>query len=596
MNPRRLLGAFGALWLAASANAAVMSPRADTVDTASLDLLTKGADAQVQSVIDIKASALRGEPRPLTRQVRRLVTPFVWSQSTYHHDESLIPHIEEMLAMLVQRQHDDGTFSGGNRHSPPDTGFLIEDFGIMETILSRDQHPASTRMAETIRLILTKAGPGMAKGGVHTPNHRWKICSALARIYKVTGEESYVDRIDEWLAEGIDQDADGIYSERSPIYYGAVSNPSLLAVAHILNRTDLISYVRKNLELNIQHSEPNSEPEVVHSRRQDQSQAKRDLQDFYVQYRELALLDNNGRFAAMANVIEKVGGLNLGDFLADVVERQELMQQLPAEEQPFVDFEKLYSGAGLVRARRGKLTTTVFGGTDWYSNGEETEFFNRIGSGLSTNPTLFRAWNGGLVLEGVRVVSDFFSMGHFRSNGISFADGVSKLGNELKIPYYLPIAPELRDQNGTYKMSRSVDGRFYSALDFGNRPTSTRDLKTDITISPTDTGYDLVFDVTGEADVGVTIEVTFRPGGTLEGAEELVDENGVTTYHLVEGQGKYSLGNDTITFGPGNGDGVIDTSAGEQYSWPGGNLVLTGHRVFITGTSPMKYTLKLGFA
>lgn len=595
MNPSRLV-AFAALWLA-GASAAALGPRADeaATDTVSLDQLTKAADAQVQSVIDTKASALMGSPRSLTRQVRRLVTPFVWPKSAYYHDDSLMAHIDEMLAALTNRQHDDGTFSVGNRHSPPDTGFLIEDFGVMHAILSQDQHPASARVADSIRGMLTKAGPGMAKGGMHTPNHRWKLCSALARISKVTGEESYIDRVDEWLAEGIDQDEDGIYSERSPIYYAAVVNPSLLVVAHVLNRTNLIPYVRKNLELSIQHAQPNGEIESVHSRRQDQNQNIRDLREFYPQYRELALLDNNGRFSAIARLIEsEFVGPEVADYLADLIERPELARQLPAEESPFVDFEKIYHGAGLVRARRGKLSASMFGGSDWYSNGEQTEFYNRMGSGLSTNPTMFRAWNGGLVVEGVRLVPDFFSMGHFRSNGIVLDNGVVKLGNELKVPYYLPIAPELRNPNGTYKLSRSVDGRFYSMLDFENRPTSTRDLKTDVSISATDSGYNLAFEVTGEPDVELTLEVTFREGGKLEGVKELVDGQGVKTYHLVEGQGKYTLGNDSVTFGPGNGNGVINSAAGEQYSWHGGSLVLAGHRVYITGTSPMKYTLNLG--
>lgn len=603
MNRRFFLGAAAALgtqaiaqsrWLAGSAITLGLTGAAAAAgsDTDSLAILTKAADDQVQKTIDGLPQAMTGSPRGLTRQVRRLVTPFVWSDSRYHHDEALLPHIRQALDTLAKVQHADGTFSVGNRHSPPDTGFLIEDFGLMVSLLEADEHAESAGLAEAIRAILTKAGPGLAQGGIHTPNHRWKICSALARIGHVTGEPSYRARIDEWLDEGMDIDEDAIYSERSPIYYSEVTNPSLLVVAHVLDRPELVEFVRKNLELSIEHAEPNGEIETIHSRRQDQDQRIINLRHFYTQFRELALLDTNGRFAAMARLIEEKFAPDLGDFLGDLIERPEIAAALPASAEPFVDFDKHYQTAGLVRVRRGKLSASAFGGSDWYVNGKESEFFNRVGSGLSTSPTILRAWNGKAVLEAVRLVPNFFSMGHFRSNGIGYDEGVITLSNALKIPYYLPMAPEHRSADGVYKLSRSIDGRFNSMLDFDNRPVSTRDLSTAVGISQTKSGFDLAFDVSGEENVELTWELTFREGGELSGVEALEDG----TYHLVEGHGTYTLGEDTVTFGPGNGKGLIEARPGEQYSWLNGSLTVKGHRVYITAMSPVTYTLNLAFA
>ena len=602
MDRRFFLGASAALgtralvhsrWLAGSAIGLGLAGAANAAeaDADSLAVLTKSADDQVQKTIDGLSAALTGSPRGLTRQVRRLVTPFVWSNSTFYHDETLLPHIRQGLDKLTSVQHQDGTFSVGNRHSPPDTGFLVEDFGLMISLLEADDHTESAAIAETIRAIMTKAGPGLANGGVHTPNHRWKICAALARISHVTGDESYLTRIDEWLVEGMDVDADGIYSERSAIYYSEVTNPSLLVVAHVLDRPELLDYVRKNLDLSIEHAEPNGEIETIQSRRQDQDQRIITTRYFYTQFRELALLDTNGRFAAMARLIEEKFAPDLGDFLGDLIERPELAATLPASENPFTDFERHYETAGLVRIRRGKLSASAFGGTDWYADGKETEFFNRFGSGLSTNPTILRAFNGSAVLEAVRLVPNFFSMGHFRSNGIGYEEGVIQLGNEIKIPYYLPMPADRRKADGVYTQSRSVDGRFYSMLDFENRPVSTRDLKTDVKITESDTGFDLAFDVSGEENVELTFELTFREGGDLSGVETLEDG----TFHLIEGQGTYTLGSDTITFGPGNGKGLIEARPGEQYSWTNGSLAVKGHRVYITAMSPLTYTLNLAF-
>jgi len=602
MDRRQFIGATAALgaraalrsrWLAGSAITLGLAGAASAQeeDADSLSVLTTAADAQAGKTLAELSAALSGSPRSLTRQVRRLVTPFVWSRSAHHHDESFLAPLDEMLATLGSRQHEDGTFSVGNRHSPPDTGFLIEDMGLMVSLLEADDHEASADMADRIRDMMAKAGPGLAAGGVHTPNHRWKLCAALARIGHVTGV-SYNERIDEWLAEGIDIDADGIYSERSGIYYSEVTNPSLLVVAHILDRPELLEHVRRNLELTIEHSEPNGEIETIQSRRQDQDQRVVNIRYFYPQFRELALLDGNGRFAAMARLIERQFAADIGDFLGDLIERPEIAATLPAEEEPFTDFERHYPGAGLVRIRRGKLSASAFGGTDWYADGQPTPFYNRFGSGLSTNPTMLRAFNGKAVLEAVRLVPNFFSMGHFRSNGIVFENGEIRLGNELNIPYYLPMPAERRSADAVYALSRSVDGRFYSMMDFENRPVSTRDLTTDVVISQTDTGFDLAFDVSGEADVELTFELTFREGGELSGVEALEDG----TFHLVEGEGTYTLGQDRITFGPGNGPGLVEARPGEQYAWHNGALVIPGSRVYITGKSPLTYTLSLGFA
>ena len=530
----------------------------------------------------------------MTRQVRRLVTPFVWEDSAWYHDEDLLPHIDQMLLTLEERQHEDGTFSVGNRHSPPDTGFLIEDMGLMVSILDADDHPQAPEISERIKAIMAKAGPGLAAGGVHTPNHRWKLCAALARIAHVTGNSDYLTRIDEWFAEGIDVDEDAIYSERSPVYFSEVTNPALLVVAHVLDRPELIDIVRANLETTIELTEPErGEVETIQSRRQDQDQRVVNLRHFYPQFRELALLDNNGRFADVTRLIERLMPDDLGDFLGDLIERPEIAAQLPAIEPAFSDFKRHYADAGLVRIRSSKISASAYGGTDWYANGEPTPFYNRFGSGLATNPTMLRVWNGRAVLEGVRLVPNFFSMGHFRSNGIRYENGEIHLGNELNIPYYLPVSAERRDAEGIYALSRSVDGRFYSMMDFENRPVSTRNLVTNVVIRETDQpGFDLDFDVSGERDVELTLELTFREGGELTGVEELEDG----TFHLINGQGSYTLGNDRITFAPGNGSGPIDARPGEQYSWTNGSLILSGHRVYITGTTPWTYTLSLGFA
>lgn len=572
-------------------------------DEATLTLLTTAADAQAAAILSPDAAP--GAPfgasaRGTLRQMRRLVTPFIWPQSRYFHDAALKAPIERFLSSVEAAQHDDGTFSGGNRHSPPDSAFLIEDMATMAAGLEADSDPASAGWRDRLIAMMHKAGPPLRTGGIHTPNHRWELSAALGKIDKFDPNPAYRARIDEWLAEGVDINAEGIYSERSSNYAQAVSNPSLLSLAHLPGLAGLRDLVRRNLETTIDMSEPvQGVVETIYSRRQDQAQTKQTLHTYYLQYRELAQRDNDGRFAGIVRWIEQNDPSQLADFLADFIAEPELAGPLPAPVNPFVDFARLYDTVNLVRERRGPITASAYAGSDWYDeNGEKTAYFNRIGSGVATNPTLFRMWKGDIAVDAVRLIPDFFSTGHWRPSTIALADnGVVELSGQLKVPYYLPLPPERRRADGAYPLTPSVDGRFNSALDFPNRPAQFRELNIGVTVTPEANGYVLGFTADGEEEVDIAIEITLRDGGVLTGAQALPEgPNQPGGYQLVEGQAEYAIGDQRLIIGPGSGAGQVRVSSGETYSWAGGRLQLPGTRLYVTGRTPMRHDLRLAFA
>ncbi|MFI0820559.1 hypothetical protein ACH4TX_30645 [Streptomyces sp. NPDC021098] len=585
--------AAGGFLAAAGAPQATAAARGGT-DKPFLDLLTKAADKRVAEVVDgIDATLAQlnnlGQARPAARSLRLLTSVHVWADAEHHHDGALIAPMTRLADALAAAQFDDGLFDQGAVHSPPDTAFSIVDLGLLYGLLDDDDHPSTAKIRATLKKILRKAGAGLSTGGLHTPNHRWKVCAALARINSFWPDARYTRRIDAWLAEGIDQYEAGQYSERSATYAPIVTNPALLTLARLTDRPKLYDTVRRNLEATLHLVEPNGDVETVHSRRQDQKTVKH-LSEYWLQYRALALREKDGRFAAMAETVQRRGAdqtfdeTPLGDFLAEVLDEPELAAPLPKATAVPSEFTWHDKDSGLVRIGRGATRTSLFGGTDFPD-------VHAISSGLSTNPTFFKWRKGAAILDSLRLSPQFFSLGHFRAEDVERTADGWRLWADVRAGYHLPLPPQHRRPDGRYPLTD--DGRFWSAMDFPHRPKQWRTLHTEVRAAEADGGWNLDVEV-GESDVPLALELCFRAGGTLSGVEPVPGQK--DTYQLVKGYGTYTSGDDVITFGPGNGSGprqpaVVDP--GERYTWMGGDLPVSGLRVLITGRSPLDYRLTL---
>jgi hypothetical protein len=544
-----------------------------------LALLTRANTAQVPLVLSSTQNAA-DSVRAVARKARRLVSAYVWNRSGYFHDTALLDPLAVLCDRLATAQHEDGLFDIGNLHSPPDSAFAIQDLCLIWALLDADNQQATDPHRSTLERIIRKAGPALASGGVHTPNHRWEVSAALARTHHLFPDRRYAARIDDWLDEGIDATPDGIYSERSATYASEVTNPSLLTIAWLRNRPELIGYVRRNLVATLFLLEPNGEVDTIASRRQDQTRI-RDVWWYLTQFRELALHDSDGRFATVAKDIERRATGELGDFLAEVLERPSIAGQLPAATPAPDDFVQEYPAHGLARIRRGARTATLFGGTDFHD-------IPVIASGLSTNPTFFKLRQGAAILDSVRLSPQFFSTGHFRSDGLErIGPRTFRLSDEVKVPYHLPLPRRYRRADGAYALT--PDGRFYASMDFPHRPKQYRVLRTSVTVAEVAGGFDLTFEL-AESEVPLAIELCFRPGGTLTGVDPL---DAAGNYQLGAGTGRYTVGSDWIEFGPGNGNTRVTMDPGERYTQLNGSLTPDGLRVYVTGRSPLRHTLKL---
>lgn len=556
-------------------------------DTELMRKLTLNNDAKVKSILNkapfdpaIKLSSFRSVASVITTMTASMCNP----GSGYYKSKFLVEKLNQAANILLKEQYSDGTLdASGNRQSPPDTAFILEYICPAAAILKNNKQSELAPLKDKLKKFMLNAGEAMITGGVHTPNHRWVICAALANLNFLYPDDRYVRRIDEWLAEGIYINEDGHYAERSGIY-SAVIDKALITMARLLNRPQLLEIVNKNLTTYFYYTEPNGDLITVDSKRQDQFMNIK-VTNFYLPYRYMAVRTENPMFAYMVDVIENLPEFTndiLPNSLAFFMENEELRKLIKVEGKVTNDFEKFFAISNLARIRRGKTTATLFGGNDKPI---------MIVSGRSSNPNFLMYRKGDAILKYMRLSTSFFRMGYFSSDGIVKEGNKYILKETKEADYYQPLAEEFRKADGDYKLSESQDGRFWNKMDFDSRiKSNVKKQITVIEITENNGALSLDFKVDGPPNVEVTIEMCFKEGSSIIGAVSDEQKN----YFLKSGTGEISSGEDRIQFGPGKLEhSNIENLDSEQYTYHQGSLRTNGEHVYITGLTPFRHTMTI---
>ncbi|GAB3016297.1 hypothetical protein [Spirosoma pulveris] len=541
---------------------------------------------EVNQLLQTFASDITELRRRLGFDLANLSAAFSEPSSPYYRKPELIPAMEKVIRFLVAKQQDDGTLDLGNLASPPDTAFILEPLCTAATILKTADLPSLSVVKGQLKQFILKAGEALRTGGIHTPNHRWVVSAALAKINELFPNPGYVRRIDEWLSEGVFIDKDGHYLERSMIY-SEVIDRCLITIAHLLKRPNLLEPVRRNLKMTYFYLEPNGDLVSNDSRRQDQFMTVNCL-PYYHDYRFMAIQDADPEFAAITRYIETVKGFDeriSNDLLPYFLETPLYKKLLPTPKAPPVNFEKFFRDTNLVRIRRNETTTTIFGGTD---------FPIIVASGRSNSPNFFAFRKGEAVLNYMRLSTSFFSTGYFHSQGITYSQGEYVLHQKIEAPYYQPLPNKYKLASGNYKHAPSTDGRFWNKMDFEHRPQSNiKTIETRIGIRETNGANELRFSAKGAAGVLVTIELCFKAGGEVKGLKKI--PGSADSYFIEADSGQYTVGKDTIQFGPGLVKHTKTTGLeGEVYSSHFGSLKTDGVHVYLTAVTPFEHTFRIG--
>ena len=491
-------------------------------------------------------------PMGTASAIRAMVIGWIQQPSKYHQDQSLLTAIDLAADYLLRVQHQDGTIDllSTNFHSTPDTGFVVEPLTIAYTLLDRSKKEAAQSVLEKLAQFLRPAGDMLAKGGIHTPNHRWVVCMALSRINQLFPKQIYLDRIEAWLNEGIDIDPDGQYTEKSTSIYSPLTNRCLITVARILDKPELYEPVRRNLDMTLYYLHANGEIVTDASSRQDQFRIAFP-QQYYYSYRYMALLDGNAQFGEMAKKLAQQMPERLTAQLGYLLESP-FLQTTPSDGVPLPQkYTKAFPHSNVVRIRNGQWDATILG----------------------DNPNFFSFFNGMAALQAVRLSMAFFGKGAFSSKMIQTQDHQYQLTWTLSKGYYQLYPLDQLPENGDWeKMPRQ------------NRPLSEEQhLSAVITITQKEDQFTLDFDIQGTKDVPIAIECAFRNGGQLANVQT-VAHTGNTFLLPKDTHALYTYGQDGIRIGPGCDD----------HEWTvlrGGLPKLEALSLFLTGFTPFKHQL-----
>lgn len=474
-------------------------------------------------------------------------------ESIYYRSAALLKDIEDAIRGLLALQHSDGTIDllETNFHSTPDTAFLVKRLTQAVAFFNKSATPGSAAALTMLEKFLKQAGEALIVGGIHTPNHRWVVSAALVSLNNVWPDPRYIKRANDWLAEQIDLDPDGQYTEKSTAGYSAVIDRVLITIALGMKKPELLDAVRKNLNMMFYYLHPNGEVVTEASNRQDKGTIGT-MENYYYACRYLAVLDNNGQFAQLCRMIEARSFDRLAGYLVYFLDTPLVWKELPANKPLPVSYAKAFPYSGVVRIRRNEWDCTV----------------------LSNNTTFLTFHKQQVMLQGMRIAASFFGKGQFQSPDIKQEDGAWVLTQQLEGVYYQPYPKDQVPADGDWsKMPKT--NRVQSEI---------QRLMTTIRIKETSEGLRVDIDVSGTAHVPVSLELIFRKGGSFVGTEPHPTKPGA--YLLKDGMGAYRVEEQAIQFGPGRTDHFNVQLRGALPS-------MDAPTVYLTGTTPFVHSIKL---
>ncbi len=464
-------------------------------------------------------------------------------KSRFHESGELMNRLKLVLGFLDRKTTPDGNLEllTTNFNSPPDTSFAMYNIAGAITLA---RAAGSKEVEGLIKPLLDRTTRGLLQGGVHTPNHRWVMCSALALVNSLFPDPALVRRIDQWLSETIDIDQDGMYSERSTGGYNGIVNRALVVLARHLKRPQLLDPVRKNLEAMLMLLHPGNEPVTEISRRQDLN-TRGSISGYWLALRYLALAEGNGVYETLARQFEP--------GMVELMIHPDLQAPGPTPAPVPDNYEHTFPNMRVARIRRGATSATIM---------------------LEGNSRFFTLRSGEAIIGAVRLASAFFGKGQFASTTGEKDGARYLLRQSLDAGYYQPLGET---------QPWGVD-KWYGMRNQRRRTEVCTQVRT-AEITETRDGFRLHVRVEGTADVPVALEISLAGEGKLSGGVQDAPRVDSASILPAGASATWSAGPNSISFGPGFSENTYTQIRG-------GEPKLNGHSVYLTGYTPFDHTIE----
>lgn len=226
--------------------------------------------------------------------LERVAEVYCWPESIYYKSEDILQFLHLLCVGVEDAIHENGTddLIVSNFHQPEHFNFPAIYHAYRFLTEMPDPTEKERIITEEVYHLVERLAEGLLSSGFHTPNHRWVHTAALFYAYNAlkTKDERFLALAEKYLAEKIDIDAYGEFSERSAGMYSAVSDRALCEIAVEAGKPELFELVKRNLLLVSRYIERESLIFTQNSRRKDKGEVGSDTLFDFERYADICLI------------------------------------------------------------------------------------------------------------------------------------------------------------------------------------------------------------------------------------------------------------------------------------------------------------------
>lgn len=293
-------------------------------------------------------------------------------ESKYYKSEEVLGLFTEICVAVETTVHEDGTndLIISNFRQPEYFHFplLCQVYRQFEKIEQPTEKEAEA--AAKLYYLIERLSQGLLASGFHTPNHRWVHTAALCYAYNTVKPQDprFMALAEKYLAEKIDIDESGEFSERSAGMYSAISDRALCGIASEADKPELFEYVKRNLRLVYQYIDNGTAIFTQNSHRKDKGEVGSSMLFLFERYADVCLAayanthDPEFLHILMSAMQESDSPTPTYHNLFVYLDHPELktlthdLSSLPAMEK---DFHAFYPDSSIVRAKEKGVTYSL---------------------------------------------------------------------------------------------------------------------------------------------------------------------------------------------------------------------------------------------